>query len=117
VKLRWNLPSLSGRLLRGRYCALCANSAPFIAGKVEKMISNEFKTFLIALLTSWQVIVAAVVVVLYIALVNYVTNFNPEAKPKVKQKVKVKKEKVKKARKKKKGEEDEEDEALLEKET
>ncbi|MDR1074201.1 MAG: hypothetical protein LBL45_11105 [Treponema sp.] len=81
------------------------------------MISNEFKTFLIELLTSWQVIVAAVVVGLYIALVNYVTNFNPESKPKAKEKVKVKKEKVKKARKKKKGEEDEEDEALLEKET
>ncbi|MDR0557423.1 MAG: hypothetical protein LBG43_06100 [Treponema sp.] len=77
------------------------------------MISSEFKTFMIELLASWQVIVAAVIVMLYIALVHYVTHFNHEVKVKT---AKVKKEKIPKAHKKKgketeeNDEEDEEDE-------
>ncbi|MDR2447665.1 MAG: hypothetical protein LBD58_10350 [Treponema sp.] len=85
----------------------------------KEMISSEFKTFLIELLTSWQVIAATIVIALYVALVNYVTHFNPENKrkqPKPKPKVKEKKkEKVKKAHKKNKKE-DEEDETLEEEE-
>jgi hypothetical protein len=43
------------------------------------MFSNELQNFLIRILTSWQVIVAAVVVILYISLVSYVARFRKRA--------------------------------------
>ncbi|MDR2193102.1 MAG: hypothetical protein LBP19_01315 [Treponema sp.] len=66
------------------------------------MFSREFGDFLKELLTSWQVIAATVVVVLYIALVNYITHFNTVfEQPKAKQKIKKVKVQIKKKKKEK----------------
>jgi LEA14-like dessication related protein len=74
------------------------------------MFSSELRDFLVELLTSWQVIAASVAVVLYIALVNYVTHFKTGSKePKSEQQVK--KMKVRIDKKKDKEDELQEEEA------
>jgi Na+-transporting methylmalonyl-CoA/oxaloacetate decarboxylase gamma subunit len=59
------------------------------------MISDELKSLLIQVITSWQVIGAAVVLVLYFSLVGYVAQFHrrlgvdkPKPKPKKEKKEK-----------------------------
>jgi hypothetical protein len=71
------------------------------------MFSNELKSFLIHILTSWQVIVAVVVVILYISLVSYVARF----RKRVSGPLPIKALKLKKEKKpaKKTGEDDDED--------
>jgi Na+-transporting methylmalonyl-CoA/oxaloacetate decarboxylase gamma subunit len=61
------------------------------------MISDELKSLLIQVITSWQVIGAAVVLVLYFSLVTYVARFRrrlgvdkPKPKPKPKKEKKEK---------------------------
>jgi hypothetical protein len=78
------------------------------------MFSNDLKRFLIEILTSWQVIVAAVAVTLYILLVSYVTRFKPSGKAKTPPKPKVKREKKKKEKPKEEEEAENEDEILEE---
>jgi hypothetical protein len=39
------------------------------------MISDELKSVIIQIITSWQVIGAAVVLILYFSLISYVTRF------------------------------------------
>jgi hypothetical protein len=43
------------------------------------MFSDELKNFLIRILTSWQIITATLVVILYITLVSYVARFRKRA--------------------------------------
>lgn len=67
-------------------------------------MSNELKSFLTEILSSWQVIAVGAVVMFYILLVSYVTNFRPKVKSKTK--TPAKKKTVKSA--KPKGDDDDE---------
>jgi membrane protein implicated in regulation of membrane protease activity len=49
-------------------------------------MSEEFKSFLGQMLTSWQVVATTIVVILYIMLVSYVARFRQNRKGKTKPK-------------------------------